>query len=218
MYRLKGITEFHYLSLELESEASLHKPSLYCHRARAFQILTCRPVVLRSPNVPSSHSVTRTFRKPYRNCISFGFISNILHAQMLNAHPKIFCFRVLGLFSSFGFGSNIPRTHHAFLFPSFGFVLEFWVGFRTCYTHTNMLNAHPTFFYFRVFGLFGTFHTYTHHDALRPPHDFLILSFGFVSNISHTHTMMLYAHSTTFCFRVLGFNLLDFNCSTFSYV
>ena len=193
MYRPNGITGFHYLSLELESEANLHKPSLYCHRARAFQILICRPVVLRSPDVPSSHVVTRTFRKPYRNCISFGFVSNIPHAQMLNAHPTIFCFRVLGLFSSFGFFSNIPHAHHHaqrppydFLFPSFGFVLEFWV----CFEHS----------------------THTHHDALRPPHDFLIPSFGFVSNIAHTHTIMLFAHPTTFSFRVLGLNLLDFNC------
>ena len=160
MYRLNGITGFHYLSLELESEANLYKPWLYCHRARPLQILTCRPVVLRSPDVPSSHVVTRTFRKPYRNCIIFGFVSNIPHSQMLNAHPTIFCFRilglfrtfhahttilcfrVLGLFSSFGFLSNIPHAHHHaqrpphdFLFPSFGFVLKFWVCFEHC-THT----------------------------------------------------------------------------------
>ena len=34
--RLKGITGFHYMALELESEANLHKPSLYYHRAQAF--------------------------------------------------------------------------------------------------------------------------------------------------------------------------------------
>ena len=28
IWRLKGITRFHYLALELESEANLHKPSL----------------------------------------------------------------------------------------------------------------------------------------------------------------------------------------------
>ena len=153
MYRLKGITGFHYLSLELESEANLHKPSLYCHRVRAFQILTCRPVILHSPDVPSSHVVTRTFRKPYRNCISFGLVSNISHAEMLNAHPKIFCFRVLGLFSSFGFVSNIPRTHHDFLFSIFCFLIPSF-GFVSNIAHT-------------------------HHDALRPSHDFLFPNVGF---------------------------------------
>ena len=63
-------------------------------------------------------------------------------------------FRVLGLFASFGFVSNIPRTHydaqrppHDFLFPSFGFV-------------SNIPR--------------------THHDAQRPPHDFLFPCFRFV--------------------------------------
>ena len=48
----------------------------------------------------------------------------------------IFCLRVFGLFSSFGF------------------FLEFWV----CFEHS----------------------THTHHDAQRPPHDFLVPSSGFV--------------------------------------
>ena len=81
-------------------------------------------------------------------------------------HPTIFCFWVLGLFSSFGFVSNIQRTHHDAqrlphfffwllgLFPSFGFV-------------SNIPCAH--------------------HDAQRPPNDFLFVSFGFVSNIPLTH-------------------------------
>ena len=58
------------------------------------------------------------------------------HITMLNAHPTIF-FRVLGLFASFGFVSNIPRTHHGaqrppddFLFATFGFVSQFWVCFE----------------------------------------------------------------------------------------
>ena len=44
----------------------------------------------------------------------------------------IFCFQVLGFFASFGFVSNIPRTHrdaprppHDFLLPNFKFVVEF---------------------------------------------------------------------------------------------
>ena len=45
----------------------------------------------------------------------------------------IFCFQVLGLFSSFGFVSNIPHTH------------------------TTMLNARPTIFSFGVLGLLSSF-------------------------------------------------------------
>ena len=98
-----------------------------------------------------------------------------------------------------------------FLFPSFGFVLEFWVCFehsthahtharapartRTrARTHTTMLNARPTIFCFGVLGLFPRF--------------------GFFSNIAHTHThthpTMLNARPTIFCFGVLGF-LSDFS-------
>ena len=137
-------------------------------------------MVFRRLDVPSSHVVTRTFRKPYRYCISFGFVPNIPHAKILNVHPTIFCFRVLGLFSSFGFVSNIPRTHRDFFIPSFGFVLEFWVYFEhSTYTHTHtmMLYAHPTIFLFQVLGSFRILHT--HHDALRLSHDFLFPSFGF---------------------------------------
>ena len=81
------------------------------------------------------------------------------HTTMLNAHSTIF-FRLLGLFASFGFVLNIPRTHldaqrppDDFLFPSFGFV-------------SNIPR--------------------THHDAQRLPHDFcyrvlsLLSSFSFV--------------------------------------
>ena len=64
------------------------------------------------------------------------------HNTMLHAHPTIFGFRVLGLFSSFGFVSNIPHTQHDaqrpphdFSFASFGFVLEFRVYFEHS-THT----------------------------------------------------------------------------------
>ena len=59
------------------------------------------------------------------------------HTTMLDAHPTIFCFRVSGLF------------------PSFGFVVEFWV-FIDC--------SHPNI-------------PHTHHDARRPPHGFSFLSF-----------------------------------------
>ena len=67
---------------------------------------------------------------------SFGLVSNIphTHTSMLNAHPTIFCFIIFDLLSSFGFVSNIPQTHHDalrpphhFSFPSFGFVIEFWI-------------------------------------------------------------------------------------------
>ena len=75
----------------------------------------------------------------------------------LNARPTIFCFQVLGLF----------RTFHA---------------------HIAMLNARPTIFCFRVLGLFASSGFVsniprTHHDAQRPPHDFLFPSFGFVCHI-----------------------------------
>ena len=56
---------------------------------------------------------------------------------MLDAHPTIFCFRVSGLF------------------PSFGFVVEFWVFID--WSHPNI--------------------PHTHHDARRPRHDFSFLSF-----------------------------------------
>ena len=83
----------------------------------------------------------------------------------------------------FGFVLNSLLTHHDaqrqphdFLFPSFGFVVEFWVCFEHS-THITMLNAHPTIFCFRVLGLFLAF---------------------------HTHTTMLNTHPTIFCFWVLG--------------
>ena len=51
---------------------------------------------------------------------------------MLNAHPTIFRFWVLGFFASSGFVSNIPRTYrdaqrppHDFLLPNFKFIVEF---------------------------------------------------------------------------------------------
>ena len=37
------------------------------------------------------------------------------HTTMPNAHPTIFFPRGLGLFASFGFVSNIPRKHHDFI-------------------------------------------------------------------------------------------------------
>ena len=55
----------------------------------------------------------------------------------LSVHSTIFCFRVLGLFSSFQFVSNIPRTHHDAQHPPhyFFFFFEFWVCFEHS-THT----------------------------------------------------------------------------------
>ena len=50
------------------------------------------------------------------------------HTMMFNAHPTIFCFRVLGFLSSFWYVLNIPHTHaHA-------------------HTQEMMLYAHPTIF------------------------------------------------------------------------
>ena len=128
---------------------------------------------------------------------------------MLYAHPTIFCFRVVGLLSSFEFvvefrvffeHSTHTHTHHDafrpshdFFSPSFGFVVEFWVFVSNIpNTDKMMFYAHSHYFFLRVLGLLS--------------------SFGFVSNIPHTHTIMFYVHTTIFCFRVLGLNLLDFNC------
>ena len=61
--------------------------------------------------------------------------------QCSTLNPTIFCFRVSGLF------------------PSFGFVVEFWVFID--WPHPNIPHTH----------------THTHHDARRPPHDFSFLSF-----------------------------------------
>ena len=80
--------------------------------------------------------------------------TNVLQNSGLLLSFTIFCFRVLLLLSSFGFFSNISRTHHDarrppddFLCLSFGFVSKI---------------------------------SRTHHDVQRPPHDFLFPSFEFV--------------------------------------
>ena len=116
----------------------------------------------------------------------------------------IFWFQVLGLFSSFGFVSNIPHTPRCLTPAPRFFVSEFWVCSRvlglcrTFHTHTTMLNARPTVFVSefwvcsRVLGLFRTFHTHTTMLNTRPTiFSFgvlgLLSSFGFVSNIPHTH-------------------------------
>ena len=94
------------------------------------------------------------------------------------------------------------------------------------YTHTTMLDAHPTIFCFRVLGLFPSFvfvvelrifidwsHPnipYTHHDARRAPDDFLFPNFGFsyIDHIpifhthTHTYTTMPDTRPTIFCFWV----------------
>ena len=58
---------------------------------------------------------------------------------------------------SFGFVSNIPRTHHDaqrppkdFLFPSLGFVREFWVCFQHS-THTPRCSTPTLRFFFSEF-------------------------------------------------------------------
>ena len=137
---------------------------------------------------------------------------------------------------------NIPHTHyhaqrsfHDSSFPSFGFVLEFWVCLvwshpNIPYAHTSMLNAHPTFFCFRVLGLLSIFglvwidltsalhtharthartrahtHIHTHHNAQRSPHEFLFPSFGFVgTNLTRCTKKKLYLSS--FSIPILIFN------------
>ena len=104
------------------------------------------------------------------------------HTMMLYVHPTISCFQFSGLLSSFGYVSNIPARHHDalrpphdFLFPSFEFVVQFWV----CFEHS------------------------THYDALLLPHDFVFQVLGLFRTF-HTHKMMLYAHPTIF-FPSFGF-------------
>ena len=89
------------------------------------------------------------------------------HNTMLDAHPTIFCFHVLGLF------------------PSFGFVIEFWVFID--WSHPNI--------------------PHTHHDARRPPHDFSFLNFpgiifpGFISDSKLSQlNNSVYKH-TIFCYE-----------------
>ena len=114
-----------------------------------------------------------------------------------NVHPTIFRFQVLGLFSNFGFVSNILRTHHDaqrppyyFFLLSFGFVCEFWVCFEHS-THTPRSSTLARRFFVselwvcsRVLGLFLTF---------------------------HAHTTMLNARPTIFCYRTLGL-FASFGC------
>ena len=89
--------------------------------------------------------------------------------------------------------SNVKRTHY-FHYLQYLFVLfvsESWVCcrvlglFQTFHAHSTILNAHPTIFCFRVLGLFASFGFVsniprTHHDAQRPPYDFLFPYFEFV--------------------------------------
>ena len=115
------------------------------------------------------------------------------------------CCRVMGFFRTF---HTHTHTHHDalrppkyFLFPSFGFVVEFWVCFEhSTHTHTYTPRCFtPTLRFVSSFGFAVEFWTYFEHsthtqdDALRPTHDFfsrvlgLLSSFRFVSNISQTH-------------------------------
>ena len=92
----------------------------------------------------------------------------ILHTpncRKLKESRKVCC-RVMGfykLITSQHFAHhNARRSHHDFLFPSSGFVVEFWVFIdwshpNILHTHTTMLNAHLTIFYFRVLGLLLNF-------------------------------------------------------------
>ena len=72
------------------------------------------------------------------------FEHSTLTSRCSTPAPRFFCFRVLGLFASSGFVSNIPRTHHDaqrpphdFLFPSFGFVCHIFLA--TILPGTNFL-------------------------------------------------------------------------------
>ena len=120
---------------------------------------------------------------PFERFFYFYRLIPLFTPRCLTLTPRFF-FRDLGLFASFGFVSNIPRTHHDtqcpphdFLFSSFGFV-------------SNIPR--------------------THHDAQRPPHDFCFRVLGLFRTF-HAHTTMLNARPTIFCFRVLGFFWYNFN-------
>ena len=75
------------------------------------------------------------------------------------------------------------NAHTTIFFPSFGFVIKFWVCFEhsthtpRCSTPIQQFFVSESWVCSRVLGLFRTF---------------------------HAHTMMLNAHPTIFCFRVLG--------------
>ena len=104
---------------------------------------------------------------------------------------------------------------------------EFWVCsrvlglFRTFHTHTPQCSTPaPRYFPSKfwvcswVLGLSRIFHAHTPWCFTPTPRIFdseFWVCFEH-STHTHTHTMMLYAHPTTFWFPVLGLNLLDFNC------
>ena len=129
----------------------------------------------------------------------FGFVSNIshIHTMMFYAQPTNFCYWVLGLLSNFWYVSNIPHT----------------------YTHTMMLYVHPTIFFSkfwvccRVLGFYFEHSKHRQDDVLRPSHDFfrrvlgLLSSFGLVSNIPQTHHDAIRPHHD-FLFSSFGFEIV----------
>ena len=119
------------------------------------------------------------------------------HTTMFNAHPTIF-FRVLSLFASFGFVSNIPRTHHDAQRPPHYFFPRVLGLFRTFYAHTTILSVRnwsniKTAASIQNYSLLNVFRSTwvnklifrfriisVHSFAQRPPHDFSLPSFEFV--------------------------------------
>ena len=138
------------------------------------------------------------------------------HTTMLNARPTIFCFRVLGLFASFGFVSNLPRTHHDaqrpphdFLFPSFGFDCELWVCFEHS-THIPRCSTPAPRFFVSEFWVYFEYSTHTPRCSSPAPR-FFIPEFWVCCRVLslyqtfHAHTTMLNAHPAIFCYRVLSY-------------
>ena len=102
-----------------------------------------------------------------------------------------------------------------FLFPSFEFVLEFWVCFELSIHTPQCLTPAPRFFVSefwvcsRVLGSFRKFHTHTTMLNARPT----IFSFGVLDlfRTFHTHTPRCLTPAPRFsllkfwvCYRVLG--------------
>ena len=110
------------------------------------------------------------------------------HTTMLNAHPTIFCFRVLGLFRTFHTHTTMLNAHPTIVcFRVLGL-------FRTFHTHTHHDAQRPPHDSLS-FGFVPNI-PHTHHDTQQPPHDCLFPSFGFVPKIPHTHEFWV-------CCRVL---------------
>ena len=114
-----------------------------------------------------------------------------------------FCSRILGLFGLISPQHTI-RTHldaqrspHVFLFPSFGFVVDFWASLDWSHVSAPHTRTHAR--------TRAHTHIHTHHNAQRSPHEFLFPSFGFVgTNLIRCTKKKLYLSS--FSIPILIFN------------